>query len=297
MSKRWAYLMLVGPALFWSGNFVLGRAVAADIPPITLSFWRWMVALLIFFPLGIRGLIREWYLVRSQPLWVLGMGTLGVSCFNTFVYLGLQQTTATNALLINSFIPILIILLSGFVPGVPITIKKLSGILISTIGVLILIAKGQADNLLALSFNPGDLWVLMAAFCWAIYSIGLRWRPSGMTASSFLLIIMIVGVVLLWPFYGLNLMDEPPLRLSVSNILSIAYVALFASIAAFLLWNQGVRMVGPGAAGQFIHLMPVLGTLMAILFLGEQLYLFHVAGGLAIGLGIWLSLRDKADNA
>ena len=96
MTRNWAYLMLCGPALFWSGNFILGRAFAEDIAPITLSYWRWLLALLIFLPFSVRGLVAELATVRAHLLWLTAMGALGVSGFNTFVYLGLQHTTATN---------------------------------------------------------------------------------------------------------------------------------------------------------------------------------------------------------
>ncbi|MCK4707538.1 MAG: DMT family transporter [Gammaproteobacteria bacterium] len=291
MSKNWAYLMLAGCALFWSGNFVIGRAFAADIQPITISYFRWFTALLVILPFTIKSLISQWSIIRANLLRLMFMGALGVAGFNTFAYLGLHQTTATNALLINSFIPILIILLSRIAPGTPITAVKFIGILISTCGVLLLVSRGEIDNLIAFKINQGDLWVLLAAFVWAVYSISLRWRPAELTAPAFLSFTMIVGVLILSPVYWLNLLDEPSFVVNTPNVIAIAYVALFASIGAYLFWNQGVKIVGAGTAGQFIHLMPVFGTIMAVVFLGERLYWFHIAGAFAIGSGIYLSLR------
>ncbi|MEJ1383545.1 MAG: DMT family transporter [Candidatus Sedimenticola sp. (ex Thyasira tokunagai)] len=292
MSQKWAYLMLSCSALFWSGNFVIGRAIATDIPPITFSYWRWSLALALILPFTVKSLITQWPIIRANLLPLIFLGLLGVSGFNTFVYLGLQETTATNALLINSFIPILIILLSRIIIGTPITPGRLAGILVSTIGVLLLVVQGSLENLLSLKINQGDLWILAASFIWAIYSIGLRRRPADLPAQTFLLVTIIVGFLILSPIYWFNPLNEPIFSLNTGNLMAIGYVALFASIGAFLCWNQGVKIVGAGSAGQFIHLMPLFGTAMAIAFLGEQLYWFHVVGAVAIGTGILLSLKN-----
>ena len=293
MSRNLAYLMLAGSALFWSGNFVMGRAFAGDIAPITLSYLRWSVALVCFLPFSWRAVWAQREVIRQHWLLLFFMGTLGVAGFNTFAYLGLHSTSATNALLINSFIPILIILLSRIYPGVAVPPLRFVGILVSTAGVLTLVSRGEMANLLAFRINSGDLWVLGAAFIWAVYSISLRWRPLAITAPVFLSVTMIVGVLVLSPISWFNLNHEPAFEFSAGNMLAIAYVALFASIGAYMFWNQGVKVVGAGTAGQFIHLMPVFGTTMAVVFLSEQLYWFHLAGAAAIALGIILSLRSK----
>jgi drug/metabolite transporter (DMT)-like permease len=293
MTRNQAYLMLAGSALFWSGNFVIGRAFASDIAPLTLSYLRWQLALLILLPFTLRPLLRQWPLIMQYKWRMLLLGVLGVAGFNTLAYLGLHQTTATHALLINSFIPILIILLSRLYPGLPIRWNQLLGILISTTGVAILIAQGRPQRLLALEVNHGDLWVLGAALLWAIYSIGLRFRPAALRPSSFIAFTVLVGVLTLAPVYWLNPLGEPPFEPTLPNLAAIAYVALFASVGAYLFWNQGVKVVGAGTAGQFIHLMPVFGTIMAVLFLGERLHGYHLVGAAAIGSGIYLSLSRR----
>ena len=289
-----AYWMLAGAALFWSGNFVVARAFVADIAPVTLAYWRWQLALLVFLPFAWRALYRERRILLRHFGWLLVMGLLGVAGFNTLVYQGLQYTTATNALLINSFIPILIIVIGVLLPdpggrGW----RQLAGVLISSTGMLLLIMRGQWQNLLALRFNQGDLWLLLAALLWALYSIGLRWRPGGLSARAFLLATMLIGITLLGPLYWFNLAGEPAFSPRPSSVLAIAYVALFASLGAFLLWNQGIAMVGAARGGQFIHLMPLFGALLAITLLGERLAWYHFGGGLLIGLGIYLTLRQQ----
>ena len=283
--------MLSCSALFWSGNFVLGRAVSGQIEPISLSYMRWCLALIIFLPFTFMAVLRQWSVIRANLAILIFLGVVGVAGFNTFAYLGLQDTTATSALLINSFIPILIIILSRIYPGTKITRSKLIGILLSTAGVIILILRGDLVNLLGLEVNRGDLWVLLAAFSWAVYSIGLRWRPTELSAPAFLSFSMIIGVLVLSPFYWFNLLHEPPIEFGVNNLLAIGYVAIFASIGAFLCWNQGVKIVGAGTAGQFIHLMPVFGAAMAVGFLSEQLFWFHAAGAFAIASGIFITLK------
>lgn len=296
VARPWAYLMLSGSALFWSGNFVLGRAFAFDIPPLTFSYWRWLIALLVFLPFGLRALLADWPVIRQHLRWMILVGVLGVAGFNTFIYLGLQHTTVTNALLINSFIPILILLLTGIMRLGALSRMQLLGILISTLGMLMLVMRGDVQRLLSLTFNRGDLWILLAAFDWAIYSIALRWRPTGLSSSGFLLGSMIVGVTVMTPLVWLSGPAQPALLMDASKVFAILYVALFASIFAFLLWNQGIKQVGPAIGGQFIHLMPVFGAMMAMMFLGERLHWFHVVGAAATGCGIYLSLRSRESD-
>ena len=293
MSRNWAYLLLTGSALFWSGNFIIGRAFAPEIAPLTIAYLRWSLALFCFLPFTVPALIKQWPVIKRCWGWLLFMGAFGVAGFNTFAYLGLSHTTATNALLINSFIPILIILLARIYPGTLIRLPQLLGIVVSTCGVVLLVAQGSLENLAAFRFNQGDLWILVAAFVWASYSIGLRWWPADLSASTFLSATMLIGLAILSPIYWFNWLQEPPFVASLSNLLAIVYVALFASLGSFLCWNQGVRIVGPGTAGQFIHLMPVFGTVMAVSFLGERLSWFHILGAAAIAAGIYFSLHQR----
>ncbi len=288
--------MLLGPVLFWSGNVVLARAMATEIAPVSLAFWRWTIALLIFLPFGFTALRRDWPVIRQHFRLMLLLGGLGVAGYNTFVYVGLQSTAATNVLLINSFIPVFIILLTALLLREVISVRNQLAIVISGAGVAVLILRADLANLTALQFNPGDLWILLAATCWALYSIGLRWRPVELSASAFLLITMIIGVIMLLPVYLWFWWQGETFELNAPNLVTIAYVAMFASVGAFLLWNQGVKLVGAAIAGQYIHLMPVLGTIMAVSFLGEQLYFYHIIGALAIGSGVYLAVTSRPNK-
>lgn len=283
------YLLLVLTALFWSGNFVVGRALYGSIPPIALAFWRWAAALLIVLPLAYPHLRNQWPLLRNSWKKLVLYGLLGVGCFNTFIYIALQSTTATNALLINSTIPVLIIALSWLFGGTRLTRRQAVGVLVSLSGVITIICRADLQQLLSLRVNSGDLWVLLAVICWAIYTCLLRKRPAGIHPLSFLCAIILVGLISLAPFYAWELSRGLRMDLTPLTAAGLCYVALFASVLAFIMWNHSVAQVGANRAGLFLHLMPVFGTVLSILFLGEPFHLFQAAGIGLIFSGIYLT--------
>src|ERR1039457_3871608 len=187
------YLFLVLTTLFWGGNFVVGRAMHGSIPPIALAFWRWAGALLIVLPFAIPHLRSQWPLVRSSWKKLSLYGFLGVGCFNTFIYIALQTTTATNALLINSTLPVLIIVLSWLFSGTRLTRRQALGVVVSLIVVITIICRADLRLLLSLRINTGDLWVLLAVICWASYTCLLKHRPAGLHPLSFLCSIIVTG--------------------------------------------------------------------------------------------------------
>ncbi|MFA7405801.1 MAG: DMT family transporter [Pelobacteraceae bacterium] len=287
------YILLILTTLFWAGNFVLGRAVNTVIPPITLSFWRWALAFLILLPFSIRHLISQWPLIRKSWKDLIYFGILGISCFNTFVYIGLHSTTATNALLLNSIIPVLIVIISRIFAKVPVSRAQAAGILISLAGVVTIICRADVGRLLALRVNGGDLWVLLAVICWAIHSFRLRLRSAELHPLSFLSAIIAIGLVFIFPFYLWEISRGGRVTLDLVSCGSMLYVAVFPSLLAYLFWNHAVVELGPNKAGLFIHLMPVFGTILSIVFLGESLQLFHLAGICLISLGIYLTTANR----
>jgi drug/metabolite transporter (DMT)-like permease len=285
------FLLLTLTALFWAGNFVLGRAMKGSIPPISLAFWRWALALIILTPFSIRHVRDQWPLLRKNR-WLLAIyGLLGVSCFNTFVYIGLHSTTATNALLLNSVIPILIILLSRLLTGTPVSPRQALGIAVSLTGVLAIICRGNPNVILTLQFNRGDIWILLAVISWALYTFLLRHRPAGLHPLSFLTTLVAIGLLPLSLLYAWELGQGARFALDTANIASILYVALFPSVLSFIFWNQAVREVGPGKAGLFLYLMPVFGAVLSAVFLGESIRAFHLVGMALIFSGIHLTTR------
>jgi drug/metabolite transporter (DMT)-like permease len=277
--------------LFWSGNFVIGRAARFEVPPIGLSFWRWAVALIIFLPFAWRHVVRQWQLlVKSWKIIVL-LGILGIANFNTFVYIGLQSTTATNAVIIVSTTPIIIVVLSRFLHGDKITFIQGLGIIISLFGVITIVSRGNASSLLAFKFSVGDFWIMAAVLSWALYSVMLKWCPAGMHSLSLLAGTAIVGVAVLAPFYVWETWTGITMRLNFVTFSIVLYVSFFASVLAIVFWNHAVARVGANRAGQFMHLVPANGIMLSMFFLSELMKAFHLVGISLILLGIYMTKK------
>lgn len=283
------YILLVFCVLFWSGNFVLGRFIKDDLAPLQLAFFRWLGVLIIFFPFIIQKRSEVFKALRYHAPLMLTLSFLGVAFFNTILYVGLQDTTATNALLINSSIPILIILFSLLILKTKISPLQVVGIIVSMVGVVYLALNGDFQRLLTLQFNKGDIWVIFSSISWAIYSVLMRFKPKNFEA--FFPTTVLLGTLMLFvPFVyqGYHLSDI--LHVSFEAKLVIAYTVLFPSLLSFYLWHEGIAIIGAEKTGQFTHLMPIFGIFLAYLFLGEQLYSYQMVGFILVGLGLYLSL-------
>lgn len=286
------YLLLTLTALFWSGNMVLGRGIRGDIPPISLAFWRWAIALLCVLPLALPHLKEQWPRLRAgwKPVFVLGL--LGVGGYNTLAYIALQYTVATNAVLLNSFIPIATIAISWAFFGRHLSRAQAFGVTISFLGAATIIARGDFALLATLSINRGDLWMLAAVLIWAIYTVGLQWRPSGVDPMLLLAALTIVGLLALAPLYLWELLVQGrSIKVHAGSLASLIYVGVFPSFLGYIFYNRGVAEVGANKASLFIHLMPVFGTILSVTFLGEIPHGFHFAGIALILGGIWLTTR------
>jgi len=288
------YFYLILAVLFWSGNFVLGRYVSADISAMELSFFRWFFALFLLSPYIILNAKRLITIFKQNPLLYILFGALGVSAYNTFIYLGLDYITATNALLINSSTPIFIIILSSIILKTKVKGIQIFGVILSTIGVIYLIINGDIDALLNLEFTKYDLWIILACISWALYSIFLKYKSKDVKSFEFLSIIVFIGVVILFLIFIIFDFKFEYLFLSNRSILySELYMAIFPSIASFYFWNLATVEVGVNKAGQFTHLMPIFGAILAFIFLKESLEFYHLVGISFIGLGIYLSIFLK----
>jgi drug/metabolite transporter (DMT)-like permease len=288
---RSPYLLLVLSSLIWSGNFVVGRGLRGAIPPVSLAFWRWALALAILVPLSWPILRGQWPLLRGNWRLLALNGLVGVAGFNTLLYIALQTTTATNALLIDSTIPIVIACLSWLSGEGAMTRRQLLGVLLSLAGVITIICRADARVLLSFQVNRGDLWVLLAVVCWAVYTVLLRRLPVGAHPLGVLTVMVVVGLLGIAPFYLWELGQGGRVLLTVPVVVGLAYVGLFASVLAFIMWNRAVVQVGANRAGLFVHLMPLFGTILSVLFLGESFHLFHLSGMALIFSGIYLATR------
>lgn len=281
-----SYILLILTTLFWSGNFVLGRGMHAEIPPLSLSFWRWVIALAILCLFAVKHLYRQRQLVQHHSRFIIIQGLLGVAGFNSLIYLAIQTTTAINAVLINSCIPVLIVVCSWAMYREVMTVRQYFGVIVSLFGVVLIIAHGEIDYLLALSFNPGDLLVFAAALTWALYSSNLRNYPKELHPLAYQSGIVVSGLIILTPFYLFELSTVGGFRVTMASISTILYIALFASVLAFIFWNRAVRTIGANRAGPFIHLMPVFSTILAVIFLDETIQRYHLQGIGLIFIGI-----------
>ena len=279
-----AYLMLVAATLFWSGNFVIGRAVSTNIPPIGLSFWRWTLALVILIPFGLGDLRRNWPLIRANCRIFLMLALTGVATFNTCAYLALNWTATINAVLMISITPVLIVAFSSAMYRDPVAPLQALGIVTSLAGVVAIVGRGDPAVLLGLALNVGDLWMALAVTSWALYSTLLKRCPPGLSPVGQLTLLVGIGWALLSLLYAGEALWGRPMPADGHTLVVVGYVALFASIGAYFCWNRAVAAVGPSRAGLFLHLMPVFSTLLAVAFLGERFEVYHGAG-IALTLG------------
>lgn len=285
------YLLLTLTVLFWSGNMVVGRGIRADVPPLALAFWRWAIAFLLVLPLAWPHFRAQWPLLRQawKPLVILGL--LGVGSYNTFAYLALQYTSATNAVLLNSFIPVVTIAISWAFLGKPLGRLEGLGVVISLCGALTIIARGDPAVLVHLNLNVGDVWMLGAVLAWAIYTVGLAWRPAGVHPMLMLAAMTAVGLCALAPAYAWEMAQGRQININLGSLASLAYVGIFPSFLGYIFYNRGVAEIGASKASLFIHLMPVFGTILSAMFLSEIPHWYHYLGIGLIFSGIWLTMK------
>lgn len=289
------YLLLPLAPLFWSGNFIVGRAVRMALPPVGLAFWRWSLGFVLILGLAWPHLKRDWPTLRQHWRIMLALSVFGIAAFNTLVYTGLQFTTAINGVLMQSFLPVVIVSLTYLWFRETVTLFQVLGILLSLGGVVTIITRGNPHTLLELSFNHGDLVIMLAVFCYATYSVLLQKRPP-VHPFSVLAVTFGAGAGLLLPVYLWEHFSVQAMPVTRVTLLAVGYVAVFPSIVSYLCFNRGVELIGANRAGLFSHLMPVFGSILAIIFLGETFHGFHAAGMALIFSGIVFATRLTAQR-
>jgi drug/metabolite transporter (DMT)-like permease len=285
------YLLLTLTPFFWSCNWIIGRALHEDMPPMALTFFRWLLASLVLTPFVVSKLARDWPTIRAHWRTMALLGSIGIALHNAIAYIGLNYTTATNGVVLNSFIPVMIIAMAWAFFGERLTRVQLLGVAVSLVGVLAILSGGSLATLARFRLNAGDLCVILAMAMWSLYTVLLRRRPLGLDRLSFLFVLAIVGVVIMLPLWlGETLLIRSPVW-SARAFAALIGVAIFSSVLAYIFWNRGVELLGPAVAGLFVHLMPVFGALLAWLFLGERLEAYHLAGMALILTGIAVTSR------
>ncbi|MEN8362418.1 DMT family transporter [Acinetobacter baumannii] len=286
-------LLIVLPPLFWAGNFIIGRAVHNAIPPMTLSLLRWSIAMLCILPFAWKPICRDYRLYIKYKWLIIRLSLFGVVAFNSLVYVGLHETSASNALLLNSFIPVLIALFGVLFYKEKLARQQTLGLLLSFIGVLVIVFHGDWNNVIAFSFSFGDMIVFIAMISFAFYTLWLRAVPQNIDRIGLMAIQIATAFIFLIPLWLFEQSQNPIIHWTPLNLLSLVYLGVFPSILAYVLYNLGVAKFGAARAGLCIHLIPVFGVVLAVLFLNESIHLYHVIGLFSILFGIWLAMNKK----
>ena len=289
-----AYIFLILATLFWSGNFIVGKAASSfDIPPFTLNFYRWLFAWLILAPFT----LKEIYKTRSNILgnlkYVLILGITSITLFNSIVYYSLQFTQVISGVLMISTIPVMIIFFSSLLKIEKTNFYQVLGVIFSMLGVVVIITQLNEEKIKELSFNKGDLSIIIAMLSWALYSTLLKKNKLELSQLSLLQVIISSGLIFLFPIYIIEMNLGRIVILDLPFIFTLIYVVLFPGLASFICWIKGIGLIGANRSGIFLHLMPIFSTVMAILIFNEQFMIFHLVGAILIISGIVLSTKGQ----
>ncbi len=290
------YLLILG-IFFWSGNYVIGRAIVGTIPPITLAYFRWVLGFIIFLPFCWGELKENYRTLKSNWRFFILLGLTGVIGYNIFQYLAVKYTTAINATIINASTPMFTAILSYIFLNIKLSSRQTGGIVLAFLGVVSVITKGNLMHLLETSFNIGDLLMLMAVLLNTVYILILRVRGSIVPAKTLFISSMLGGLLALAPVpvfenyvYGLGWIE----KLNMTHLISFLYLAIFPTILSMLFFNKAIMEIGPVKTSIYLNLSIVFTSILGIVFLGEQLYLSHLLGGILIVSGVWLTNNPHA---
>jgi len=276
---------MILPPLFWAGNSVLARGIATMIPPVTMSFWRWVLALLVLLPFTWRQTQRDWAQIKQHWKIILVLGTLGIASFNTLLYSAAHTTSALNIALTQSVMPVVIVMISFVFYRERITLLQFAAIILCMLGAGYIGIRGDWQRLATMQFVSGDLLMLLAVILYAMYSVLLRQSPK-IHQLSFLTATFSVGAILLLPLYLWEMQQVPLPQITQPVVISLTYLALLPSIASYLLWNKGVHRIGANRAGLYINLIPLFASVLAVLFLHEKFQFYHTVGIVLITAGL-----------
>ena len=291
---RTAYIFLILTTLFWSGNFIVGKAASLfEIPPFTLNFYRWTFAWLILAPFTLKEIIeKKNYILENIKLIVI-LGITSITIFNSIVYYSLNFTQVISGVLMISTIPVMIIIFCWLFKIEKTNFYQILGVIFSLSGVFVIITKANLVVLLNLNFNKGDLWMVVAMFSWAMYSALLRKKKFELSQLSLLQTIITAGLIFLLPAYLIEFALGYRASIHLPFILTLSYVVLFPGLASFIFWIKGISIIGSNRSGIFLHLMPIFSTILAMLIFKEKFMIYHLIGAILIVAGIILSSRVK----
>ena len=293
MSKNYtAYTFLVLAALFWSGNFIVGKfATLFQIPPLSLNFLRWVLVWFILIPFTFKEILNKKNYIKANWMLISFMGIITISTFNSVVYFALNYTQVINAVLMLAGIPAIVMILSSIMKIERANIFQLVGLILSIIGVAMIISNADIQKILTLNFNKGDLWMLVCVLSWSLYSTLLKKQKLELSQFTFIQLMVTVGLIFLIPQYFYERSIGLEISINKFFIAILLYVVIFPAIAAYYCWQKAIELIGPNRSAIFVQLMPLFSALMAILIFQEKFQLYHLIGGTFIVSGIYLSNR------
>ena len=292
-----AYLLLILTTIFWSGNFIVGKAASLyQIPPFSLNFYRWFFAGLILFPFTFKELInRKNYIFKNIGFFII-LGISSITIFNSIVYYSLYYTQVISGVLMISTIPVWIIFIASILNIEKTNAFQIIGVGLSLIGVIFIITKADLNLIKNLDFNKGDLSMIVAMFAWAVYSALLKKKKYEISQLALLQVVIILGLIFLIPIYFIEMNLGHLIVLELPFYLTLSYVVIFPGLLAFFFWIKGISIIGANRAGVFLHLMPIFGAIMAMIIFDEKFMYYHLLGAIFILAGITLS-NKKNTNA
>ncbi len=292
-AKHLALIGLLLTNLFWAANAVVARYVVDDIPPFSLAFGRWLLAFLILMPFALPHMRAALPVIKARWQVILVLGILGIAVYNTVLYLAAHATTAINITLVGSTMPLITLVVSYLMLNIKPTFYQWLGIGISLLGIVIIVTSGDFQALLSLSFNKGDILMLLIACVWSVYSVILRKYPIDLPATVLLFVVLAAGMPLLivLAIYENTLLSSSAVYFD--NVPIFIFIAIFPSLLSYGFWAYGVKHLGPNIAAVSCYLMPVMAACLAVPLLGEALYSHHIIGGVLILLGLYLSTLFK----
>lgn len=292
-STKWTYLLPVIATLFWGGNFVAGRATLPEVPPFTLSFLRWSIALFIILPFTYRDIRLNYKKYLQHWKTIMGMGFLGIAAFTVTVYESILHTSAINAAILSSWAPLMIVIVTFFVLKEKINSSQIMGLVLSFLGVMWIVSKGSLEQLSQFQLNIGDLMMLIGNLIWAFYSILVRKSTGHIPGLTGFALSIAAGVLFLLPASIWEMQTHDVNIASGEVVSSLLYLGIFASVIAFFCWTLTVQNIGPSKASPFLNLVPLFATIFAIILLGEQLEVAQAIGGMFILTGVYVSFQQR----
>jgi drug/metabolite transporter (DMT)-like permease len=297
LSKKYlAYILLVCTTLIWSVNFIIGKfAYLFEVPPLSLNFLRWILVWILLFPFTYKEIFLNIKFIKKNIVYLTILAITSVSAFNSLVYLALNYTQAIDTILMISIIPVFVLFLSSILGIEKYNLFQLLGLIVSFVGVLIIFSNADLSKILNLNFNKGNAWMLLAVFCWALYSSLLKKKKLPFSTLGLVEILTSIGLLFLIPQFIGEQMYGKEIKFNKAFFLILSFVTLFASIGAYYSWNKAIELIGPNRASIFLHLMPVFGVILAIVLLKEKFQMYHFIGASFIVSGIYLSNKKNND--